>query len=271
MDYNDYLKLFSLLKNKKPLVHHITNNVTINDCANVTLAIGASPVMATSIQEVEDMVQIADSLVINIGTITEEIVQSIIKAGKAANGKGIPIIFDPVGVGATPYRKEVAELILKEVSLSIIRGNISEIYALIGGDSKTKGVDSGTVLMDQSQLTFQAAKQLSSVVVISGEVDTISDGKKVVEISNGDPLLPCITGTGCMLTSLTAAFAGCCDDYFASGILGSLVMGIAGERAKQSLHNNDGIGTFRVKLMDEIFNMNEQIVKEGAKIHAAQL
>lgn len=266
MDLNRIVNLISLVKKKKPLVHHITNVVTINDCANVTLAIGASPVMATSLEEVEDMVKIADSLVLNIGTITDSVLESFFVAGQAANKKGIPVIFDPVGVGATPYREKIAQNILEKISVSIIRGNASEIFTLIGGKTVTKGVDSGNVSVDHGQLAQKAASQFSSIVVISGEVDVISDGKNIVKIANGDPFLPCVSGTGCMLTSLIGSFAGCSNDYFAASIIGTLVMGIAGERAKKAIGENGGIGTFRVKLMDEISNINEQIIKEGAAI-----
>lgn len=269
MDINRFSKLLPLVKDKKPLVHHITNDVTVNDCANATLAIGASPVMATSIAEVQDMVKIADSLVLNMGTITDDVLKSMILAGKAANKKGIPVIFDPVGVGATPYRMRVAKKIVEEISPSIIRGNISEIYALIGGDSTTKGVDSGIVSVDPCKVAVQAAKQLSSVVVISGEVDVVSDGTQAVQLYNGDSFLPCITGTGCMCSSLIGSMAGCTTDFFVAAVTGMLVMGIAGERAKQSVEGCEGIGTYRMKLMDEIFNMNEQVIKEGAKIHEA--
>lgn len=266
MELNKLTNLLSLVKKKKPLIHHITNVVTVNDCANVTLAIGASPVMATSIREVEDMVKIADCLVINIGTITDPVFESIILAGQAANKKGIPVVLDPVGVGATPYRNEIAEEILNKVSVSIIRGNASEIQALIGGNSTTKGVDAGEVSLDQVTLSYQAAKQFSSVVVVSGKVDTVSDGTNTVQIYNGDPLLTRISGTGCMSASLIGCFASF-GDFFSAGILGTVVMGIAGERAKNALGENDGIGTFRVKLMDEISNINEQILQEGARIH----
>lgn len=266
MELNRYTKFISLVKNKKPLVHHITNVVTINDCANVTLAIGASPVMTTNPEEVEDMVKIADALVLNIGTISDSVVKSIIIAGKAANKKGIPVILDPVGVGATPYRKRIAKEILKEVSVSIIRGNASEIYGLIGGQALTKGVDAGDVSIDQGELALNAAKQLSCVVVVSGKVDAISDGTNIVRIYNGDSYLPSISGTGCMLTSLIGSFAGCSDDLFGASIIGTLVMGLAGERAKKAMGENGGIGTFRMKLMDEISNINVQKIEEGAII-----
>ncbi|MBP2239816.1 hydroxyethylthiazole kinase [Cytobacillus eiseniae] len=251
--------LFIKIREQNPLIHHITNQVTINDCANVTLAIGGSPVMATSIEEVEDMVKLANALVINFGTIDDETYAAMVLAGQAANRKGIPVIFDPVGVGATPFRTNRARDFLEHVSVSIVRGNASEVFALIGGESRTRGVDSGDLSVSSKDLAHQAAIKLHAIIVISGELDTISNGNEIVQIDNGDIWLTRITGTGCMTASLIASFAGITDDWFTAAVAGMSVMSLAGERAKKALHENDGIGTYRVKLMDEIFFMNEQI------------
>lgn len=255
--------LFAKIKERHPLVHHITNTVTINDCANVTLAIGASPVMATSLNEVADMVKLADALVINMGTITDSTFESMVLAGKAANKKGIPVVFDPVGVGATPYRTEKAIQLLKEVNVSIVRGNASEVLALIGGDAETRGVDAGSVSTSKKELAIKASQVLNMITVISGEVDCVSNGSETVQIENGDIWLTRITGTGCMTTSLIACFAGITDDLFLAAITGMSVMSLAGERAKKTISENDGIGTYRMKLMDEIFLMDEQNWEEG--------
>ena len=165
--------LISTIRKQNPLVHHITNVVTINDCANVTLAVGASPVMATSVHEVEEMVQLADALVINMGTIQDEGFKAMILAGKAANEKGIPVIFDPVGVGATAFRKEKSEELLKQVDVTVIRGNASEVASLIGGTSKTRGVDSGELTINRQELADNAAVLCSGVVVGSGRKSRI--------------------------------------------------------------------------------------------------
>ncbi|HLR10540.1 MAG TPA: hydroxyethylthiazole kinase [Sporosarcina sp.] len=248
--------LFAQVKAQKPLVHHITNAVTINDCANVTLAIGGSPVMATSIEEVEEMVSLAGALVVNIGTIQTPTVDSMLVAGKAANAKNIPVVFDPVGVGATSFRTEKAKQFLAEVHVAIIRGNASEIGALIDGDVQTRGVDAGDVTnKDKHMLAMRVAQQYKTVVVMSGKEDVICDGVKTVVIDNGDVWLPHITGTGCMSTSLIANFASVTSSMFDAAIAGMSTMGIAGEYAKEQLREEDGIGTFRMKIMDRLFVM----------------
>ncbi len=257
---------FATIQKQNPLVHHMTNGVTINDCANVTLAIGAAPVMATSIEEVEDMVQLAQALIINVGTIQSETFDAMLVAGKAANKKGIPVIFDPVGVGATRFRNEKAKELLESVKVAVIRGNASEIYALIGGKGKTRGVDSGELAITNEELARQAAKLFSCVVVVSGKVDTVSNGDELMQIENGNSWLQKITGTVCMTTSLIGCFAGIMDDYFLAGIMGMSVMGLAGERAKRLLEEGEGIGMYKVRLMDEIFNMNEQVWKEEVRL-----
>lgn len=258
--------LFSKVRENTPLVHHLTNTVTINDCANVTLAIGGSPVMATSLQEVEHMVQLSSALVINFGTIDNGMYESMLIAGKAANAKGIPVIFDPVGVGATPFRTQRAKMYIEQVKVSIIRGNVSEVYALIGGKSQTKGVDAGEIAISKSEVAVKAAKQLQTVVVISGEQDVVSDGKRMVHIHNGDVWLTKITGTGCMTASLIACFASVSDDFFQAAVAGMSVMSLAGELAKEHLNEKDGIGTYRMKLMDEIFFMDGERWEKGVRL-----
>lgn len=246
--------LFTQVRSKNPLVHHLTNIVTINDCANATLAIGASPVMATNIEEVETMASLANALVINIGTLQSEGFEAMLKAGKVANQKGIPVVFDPVGVGATPYRNDKAQQLLAEVDVAIIRGNTSEVGALMDETVQTRGVDVGKVThLDTKQLARRVSVRYDTVVVISGREDIVSDGTRTVSIQNGDKWLPHITGTGCMSTSLIASFAGVSTSMFDAAIAGISVMGIAGEIAKQQLQVTDGIGLFRLKLMDALF------------------
>lgn len=252
-------ELFPLVRSVNPLVHHITNTVTINDCANVTLAIGASPVMATSIEEVEEMVHLANALVLNIGTIQADTFSAMILAGKAANEKGIPVIFDPVGVGATTYRKKLAGELIEQVRVTIVRGNASEINSLVGGKGKTRGVDSWDKSIVAKELAIKAANLFSCVVVVSGKVDVVSNGKENVQIENGHTWLTKVTGTGCMTTSLIGSFAGATDDYFSASIAGMSAMSLAGERAKRNLSEGAGIGQFKVKLMDEIFHLDENI------------
>lgn len=258
--------LFSKVRENTPLIHHLTNTVTINDCANVTLAIGGSPVMATSLEEVEHMVQLSSALVINLGTIDNGMYESMLAAGQAANAKGIPVIFDPVGVGATPFRTKRAKMFIEQVKVSVIRGNASEVYALIGGETKTKGVDAGEVSISKSELALKAANQLQTLVVISGEQDVVSDGKRMTLINNGDVWLTKITGTGCMTAPLIACFASVTNDLFEAAVAGMSVMSLAGEQARKALNEMDGIGTYRVKLMDEIFFMDGESWEKGVRL-----
>lgn len=271
MKIDNMLQLFSEIKAKKPLIHHITNSVTMNDCANVTLAVGASPVMASAIEEAADMAKLADSLVLNLGTITEQAFTAMIAAGKAANAKGIPVVLDPVGAGATAFRTEKAGILLEEVDISIIRGNASEISALIGGEMNTKGVDAGEVSLSIRELAQVAADKLQAVIVISGAKDTVCGGVNITEISNGDIWLTNVTGTGCMATSIIASMAAVADDHYSAAIAGISIMSLAGELARKKVREEEGIGTFRMKLMDEIFLMNAESWEKGVKLETDRL
>ncbi|MHA6260895.1 hydroxyethylthiazole kinase [Sporosarcina sp. CAU 1771] len=266
MNKEEVMKLYASIRKENPLVHHITNAVTINDCANVTLAVGASPVMATSIEEVGEMVQLADALVVNIGTLQVEVFKAMVLAGKVANKKGIPVVFDPVGVGATTFRKEKAKEFLSAVSVAVIRGNASEMDSLIGGTSKTRGVDTGDVSLTMKELAIRVATTFSCVAVISGKIDTVSNGQETVQIDNGDSWLKNITGTGCMTTSLIGCFSGMTKNYLHAAVSGMSLMSLSGERAKIQLQKDEGIGMYKVRLMDAIFNMNEDIWRKEVRL-----
>lgn len=265
-DKGKFKELICSLRAKKPLVHHITNYVTTNDCANIVLAIGASPVMADAIEEVEDMVSIASALVLNIGTLNSAKVESMLKAGKRANELGVPVILDPVGVGATPYRKETALKLLSEIKLSVIRGNLAEIKTLSGMSALSKGVDSeeGTS-EDAKTVAKELASKLGTVIVISGAIDYVSDGAKVISIRNGQKMLTDVTGTGCMSTSLIGAFCGVTKDYLYGAAAGIMTMGIAGEIAFERLGDKDGNGSFRTYIMDAIYNFSDKDITERGK------
>lgn len=254
------------VKNKKPLVHNITNYVTVNDCANIILAIGGSPVMADDINEVEDMVSIASALVINMGTLNSRTVESMVRAGKKANELGIPVIFDPVGVGATPYRNDTARRIMDEVRLAVIRGNMSEIKFLSGLSVKTKGVDSVADEAGGEKAAREFARKMNVVAAVTGKTDIITNGEKVFLIDNGHPLLSGVTGTGCMTTALVGTFCGAVKDYLAAACAGVMSMGLAGELAQKTLTKGEGIGSFRVRLFDIISNLNEDIIRKEGKI-----
>ena len=266
---NNYTALLQKVRESKPLVHHITNYVTVNGCANVTLEIGASPVMADAIGEAADIASIASSLVLNMGTLNERTISSMIAAGEAANKKGIPVVFDPVGAGASKLRNDTAEMITSKIKLSVLRGNISEIRFVAGFCSQTKGVDASdsdiTGAEDAGQIAKDLAKKLGCVVVISGAVDVVSDGKKVVLIENGHPMLANQTGTGCMCSSLIGSFCGAEPaDPFAASVSAMLCMSIAGEIAFKKA-GQSGNGSFRAALHDAINCMDVHTLEKMAK------
>lgn len=269
------IELLNNLKEKNPLVHHITNYVTVNDCANITLAIGASPVMADDINEVCEMVSISSSLVINIGTLNSRSVESMIKAGKRANELNIPVILDPVGVGATTYRTETAKRIISEVKLAVIRGNLSEIKTLYGVETKTKGVDSiesvsvnSDEFEQEKEMAKALANKLNTVIAITGARDVITDGKTLYSVSNGHKIMSKVTGTGCMCTSLIGCYLGTGDNNLIAAVAGIVSMGIAGEVAYGGLDkNSDGTGSLKVKILDVIYNLSEGLIMKRSKIN----
>ena len=269
------IELLNKVKEKNPLVHHITNYVTVNDCANITLAIGGSPVMADDINEVCDMVSLASSLVINIGTLNSRSVDSMLEAGKRANELNIPVILDPVGAGATPYRTETAKRIISEVKLAVIRGNLSEIKTIYGIETKTKGVDAcentsvyGNELIDEKEMAKAFANKLNSVIAITGAVDLITDGKTLYSVENGHKIMSKVTGTGCMCTSLIGSYIGAGDNNLLGALAGIVSMGISGELAYECLDkDHGGTGTLKVKILDAIYNLSEAEIIERSKIN----
>ena len=254
--------LINKVKETNPLVLHYTNEVTINDCANITLALGASPLMSYSYEEVEEIVSIASSVVINIGTMNSNHIELFIKAAKVANKYNKPVVLDPVGVFATKTRAELTNRLLNEVKFDVIKGNVAEIKYIGGFDVRGKGVDS----FDDEEISGiiqKIAKKLGTVVVATGKVDTISDGEKVIKIYNGTPKLKSITGTGCMSTSLIGSYLGCSDNKLYGAAMGVLTMALSGELADK---DDVGIGTFKVNLMDNIYNMNIDKLNQYGKV-----
>lgn len=266
--------LIDEVRAKKPLIHQITNYVTVNDCANITLASGASPVMADDIREVEEIVTISSALVLNIGTLNERTVTSMLAAGKAANKKGIPVILDPVGAGASRLRTETAKRLIEEVKISVIRGNISEIKTLLGEGGNTRGVDAD----DQDALGEDAvetgkriaaalARKTGSVVAITGVIDAVSDGGRIFLIRNGHPMMADVTGTGCMSTALVGSFCGALEDQTEATAAAIAAMGLAGELAYESVKKSGlGTGSYRTLIIDAISRMTDQTLKDGGKI-----
>jgi len=255
--------LLDKIRDENPLIHNITNYVTVNDCANAVLAIGASPVMADDIDEVEEIVSISSALVINMGTLNQRTIRSMIMAGKKANELNIPVVFDPVGVGASKLRNKTAEEILSQVEVDVIRGNISEISYIAGVKATTKGVDAGIV--DEKYKAVDIAKTVSNnyscVVGITGEIDVISDGRRLTKIANGHKLLSKVTGTGCMTSALIASFCGVTGDYYAAAVAGIATMGISGEIAFEKA-GIMGTGSFHISIIDSLSKMDSTVFLE---------
>lgn len=253
------------IRQNRPLIHQITNYVSANDCANATLALGASPVMAHDINEVEEMTSKASALVLNIGTLSVANIPAYLKAGITAKERGIPVVFDPVGVGATKQRTEVAKAILANVQPDIIRCNMTELNVLCHRKVAVKGVDSIASEAGCGELAREFAEKTNAVVAVTGKTDLVVDKKNMITIENGDEWLTRVTGTGCMTSALVASFAAA-GNAFIGAVAGVLAMGICGELAKLRLTENEGIGTFRMRLIDEIFQLNRDIIKKYGKI-----
>lgn len=255
--------LINKVKEVNPLVLHYTNEVTINDCANVTLAVGASPLMSYSYEEVEEVVSIASSVVINIGTMNSSKLDLFMEAGKAANKYRKPIILDPVGVFATKTRADFINKLLNKVRFDVIKGNVAEIKYIGGFDVRGQGVDSFDDGEDISEIIKIVAKKLGCIVVATGEIDTVTDGEKVIRINNGTTKLKSITGTGCMTGSLIGSYIGASENKLNAAAMGVLTMSLSGELADK---NDVGIGNFKVDLMDNIFNMSEEKLRKYGKV-----
>jgi len=253
----------NLIREKAPLVHNITNYVVMNNTANALLAIGASPVMAHAVEEVNDMITIASVLVINMGTLSEKWVEAMLLAGKAAHKKGIPVVFDPVGAGATPYRNQVAASIVNICKPSVIRGNASEIMSLAKENTSTKGVDSTASSNEALDAAKRLAQQTGAIIVISGEEDFITDGQTVCSVKNGSALMPKVTGMGCTATAIVGAFAAVNSNYLKAATHAMAVMGVAGEIAAKKA---DGPGTMQLHFLDALYNLTCETLSEQAKI-----
>lgn len=255
------------IREKKPIVFHITNTVTINDCANVTLAIGASPLMSFCEDELEDILSFASALVLNIGTMDRQMREMAVKAGQTANKLGKPVILDPVGVGATRARKELVEKLLSEVQFAVIKGNIAEIKSIYGMENKeNRGVDSVEDLENGVEIAKTLAKRYDTVIAVTGKQDIVSDGERVAKINNGTPILGKVTGTGCMTASLVGSACGAVRDYFTAAAAAVAVMGIAGEKAEEHFSVGNGNGTIRVEVLDNIYNINADRFMESESI-----
>lgn len=255
--------VLNTLKTVAPLVVHYTNDVTVNDCANVTLALGASPMMSSCDEEVADAVSVAGAVVINIGTMNSSRLSLYLSAGHAANASGVPVLLDPVGVFATRVRGVFVEQLLREVHFDVIKGNAAEISCLAGAVSSGKGVDSADGDVDDiSNSVAFLAERFGCVVGATGAVDAVSDGSCVVLISNGSRKLKKISGTGCMVSSLVGSYLGLGReriDALDATVLGILSMSVAGELADA---DDPAIGSYRVQLMNEIYQLTPEKLRD---------
>jgi len=253
------------IRETKPLIHNITNFVVMNSTANVLLAAGASPVMAHAVNEVEEMAGFAGALVLNIGTLTDVWVESMLLAGRRCSELKTPIVLDPVGSGATALRTRTAKRIIDETSVNVIRGNASEILSLKNDESKTKGVDSLHSVDEAAESAKILALELGSTLAITGPIDLVTDGRRVLRVANGHPLMPFVTGTGCSATAIIGAFLAVDNDLVTATATALAYYGLAGEKAGATAN---GPGSFMVNLLDALYNLTPDEAMAGCRITA---
>lgn len=267
--------IFESVRRKHPLVHCITNYVTVNDCANILLAAGASPIMADDIGEVKEITAICNALTVNIGTLNARTVESMIEAGKEAARLKHPVVLDPVGAGASKLRTDTAFRLMDKIKFTVIRGNISEIKTIAKGSGTTRGVDADVSdavtevnLLDAVRFVKEISRQKNAVIAVTGAIDIVADAEKAYIIRNGHPMMSKITGTGCMLSVLTAAYCAANPENNLGAAAASVAaMGMCGETAyKKTIALKGGTGTFRTMLIDSMSNLDLETFEKGVKI-----
>ncbi len=265
-------KCLENVRKNVPLVHNITNYVTVNDVANILLACGGSPIMSDEPEDVEDITSICGGLNINIGTLHKSSIEGMMRAGKRANELGHPVLLDPVGAGASKLRTETALHIMEEIKLTVIRGNISEIKTLVSGSGTTKGVDADVAdavtedtLDDAVAFVKAFAKARGCIIAVTGAIDLVSDGDRCYVIRNGRPEMGKITGTGCQLSGMMTAYVTanpeCPLEAAAAAVC---VMGLAGEIGWSRMQEGDGNSTYRNRIIDAVYNMTGEELEKGA-------
>lgn len=259
----DVFALLQRVRQKKPLVHHLTNWVTIYDCAQVVKTMGASPVMAHACEEVVEMVGIASALVLNIGTLTVDFVEAMKKAASAANFRKIPVVLDVCGAGATTLRDTKCQELLRECRIDIIKGNASEIARIAGLDVHTRGVDAVEVCEDMVDITKKLASRQKAVVVMTGKIDIVTDGTRVFRVANGHSMMTHVVGTGCMAASVIGTFAAVEHDLVLAAASGLCIYEIAAECAASQ---SRGPATFKEKLFDCLYELDPETVQRLQKI-----
>ncbi len=264
-------ELLAQVRKSEPLIHCITNYVTVNDCANVLLAAGASPIMADDADEAAEITALCGGLCVNIGTLNSRTVAAMLAAGKQANACGRPAVLDPVGAGASKLRTQTAARLLEEVRFTVVRGNASEIKTLAAGTGAARGVDASQAdavtaetLADTVALARDFAGQTGAVVVITGATDIVTDGRSVCCVRNGHPMMGRVTGTGCQLSALVAAFVaanpGCVFEAASAAVC---AMGLCGEIAHARLAPGDGNMRYRDNIIDAVFNLTAEALERG--------
>jgi hydroxyethylthiazole kinase len=266
--YSNSTEIMQTVRRKKPIIHQITNYVTVQDCANVVLALGGSPIMADAREEMEDIVRLSNALVINIGTLNDRTRSSMFTAAHIARDYGIPIILDPVGAGASSYRTQTVQDLISDLVPNVIRGNLSEIRSVAQLSSHTSGVDSagcdGAEQVEQTkEIACNLSRKLGCIVAITGKTDIVSDGTSIAIIENGHPALTRVTGTGCMSTALVGTCCAVIDDYFSAAVTALLCMGIAGELA--SVHS--GLGSFHTALFDHLSSLDGALLMQRGNFY----
>ena len=256
------------IREKRPMVHSITNFVVMNETANATLCIGALPIMSHAAEEVEEMVAAAGSLVLNIGTLSPEWVEAMVLAGKRANEHSIPVILDPVGAGSTTLRTRSSRRLLEDIQISIVRGNAGEIAALAGIACEVRGVECIDAAEPPEQIVREFARIYGCTVAITGPTDVISDGMRAASITNGHVMLSTVVGTGCMSNVVVGAFAAVERDPFIAAVGGLTAFGIAGQIAAHEAGNRPG--TFHALLYDTLYGLSPQDIRSLAKIELSE-
>ena len=265
-------QIFDRVRQKSPLVHNITNYVTVNDCANMLLACGGSPIMADEVEDAVEITEICSSLVINIGTLNRQTIPAMFAAGKRANELGHPVVLDPVGAGASRLRTDTARKLLDEVRFAVIRGNVSEIKTLALGSGTTKGVDADAAdrvaeeNLDEAVLSAKEfAGRPGAVIVMTGAVDSVADRERAFRIRNGCSMMSSITGTGCQLSALVAAFAAASPEHPLEAAAAAVcAMGLCGEIAYRRLSALDGNSSYRNYIIDAMYHLTPEELEKGA-------
>lgn len=267
MNYTErFGKLLKQVREESPLVHHITNLVVMNDTANVTLHLGARPVMALSRLEAPQMVVHARALVLNLGTLDEAVLAAAERAGEEANQRGVPVVLDPVGVGATPYRTKGILGVLGRVKPTVIRGNAGEIGVLAGAGGMVSGVDSSSRAEEMVEAAHLLARARGCVVAMTGKQDLVTDGERTLWVANGHPLLTTLTGTGCMATTAVAVFLSTGEDPLIATAAALAAYGLAAEQAAKEAR---GPGSFRIALQDALYHLGPEALARGARVNEA--